>query len=639
MNRNRTIARWCIKVALVLVLAAILTATLAPIALPFPIAALGGGKPDYSWLIQAFGLGDPIETWKYAMGILSEQEHFVSSLGILYLLATAFLGCALASAIMRDSKRNVSNGILGKQESIASKSRIKDVCPTWNGESDPADGVVAGFVRKKAVIVPCTHAAINAPSGSHKTRGSVYPTIDALSWRGTNNLIITDPSMEIFAAAGPCLRERGYDVHLIDLENPRQGTRWNPIKLIADLYRNDLDLARAEAYAQEIGAILFPETGGENDIFINGAAGLFSAVAFKVATLAEVDDDEDRHLWSVASTILEGTSNGTAPLKAWLTEEGYRSPHAVLAKIFLDAEGKFEASILGELHNGMRYLNSANARWLTSRNDLDIAALPHKPSAVFIHTLGPGNPANKLASLFFSQLWAETQRQGRWRAMRPCWVIGDEWHAIPRFDLVTAIEQGRKYGLHFIMYTQSFSGYDQYRTSKEDGKDAILANCDVKALFKAGSAQDARYFEELSGYKTVRVESVGSTRNGWGSNSSNMSYSEQAVPVWPMGEILARNPLKDGALVIRNAGYGFDSAKLEIPLIDASKTFVADHFKTLGSPQFEKEVLGRTFNELRERASSIPLDVHAWVPDFAKIDDSEIGTGASVENDEWAAWD
>ena len=635
MPDKQTLIKWGLVAALALLLLALVAAIAAPLLLPIFTSYLSGEKPSFAHLLPMLTSQDPFAAWQSYLVEQSSQDYFFAGMAMIIALLAFFAGAFLLYAKTQSSSRKVDNGVLGGQKAIASKAQILRECPAWDGKSEPVDGVVVGSVRNKAVLLPCNHAAINAPSGSFKTRGSVYGTADALSFTGKNNLVFTDPSMEIYCVASPCLKARGYSIQLLDLENPRQGSRWNPLELIHYTYWDRQDLARAESLAREIGSTLFPAPGGDNDVFINGAAGLFSAVAFKVATSPEIPD-ESRHLWSVVCTIVEGTSGGAEPLKRWLAQEGNRTPQAIMAKIFLDATGKFEASILGELHNGLQYLTSANARWLTSASDLRISQLGQQQTAVFIHTMGPGNPANKLASLFFSQLWAETQSQGRYRTLRPCWVIGDEWHAVPRFDLVTAVEQGRKYGLHFIMYTQSFSGYDQYRTNKEDGKDAILANCDVKALFKAGSDQDARYFETLSGFKTIRTESTGRTSSGSWTKSSSTSYSEQKVPVWPMGDILARNPQKDGALVIRNAGNGYDSAKLEVPLVDASKTFTAAHFGTLGTPEYERQVIAVTLSGLERRAAAIPIEVDAWFPDFQSPTED---APATIADDEWAAWD
>ena len=615
---------------------AIAIATL-PLGAPFVQAAMSGGKLDQAWIPHAFQVmeGGPESLIAYAKASASAEGGIVPALAWLAIVtgATVLFACYQAA---KSPKREVKGGVLGKQSSIKAANEIAAKCPMWNGKSEPPDGVVLGFVRGKAAVFECVHCAVCAPSGSKKTRGSVYPTVDALSFSGKNNLLITDPSLEIYCMAGKCLADRGYEVFLLDLENPRQGARYNPLKLIADLSEAGKG-EFAEDRAREVGSILFPEKGNENDIFVNAAGGVFAACAFAVATLPEVPNGQ-RHIWSVVKTIMAGTLDGAAALKDWIRRFGSESPIAAMAATFLASEGKLESSILASLHDGLQPFTSQNMRWLTSASDLDIDKMMAGRSAVFVHTLGPGAPANRIASLFLAQHWAETQRLGKRRGLRSCWVVGDEFHSLPKFDLPHALEQARKYGLHYAMYTQSFSGYDQYKTQKEDGKDAILANCDVKALYKAGSDLDARYFETLGGFKTIRTRNTGEQRQGVGRSGSSEGFSEQKVPLWPQGDILERSPEKDGVLVIQSAIGAREAGKFEIPVVDASRTFVSSHFETLGTPDFERKAIAETLDGLETKAAGIAIDVAGWQPDF-EASKSEKTKAAEIDGDEFAAWD
>lgn len=608
-----------------------------PFGAPFVQAAMSGGKLDQAWIPHAFQVleGGPESLIEYAKASASAEGGIAHMLAWFAIVAGAIVLFACYQAA-KSPKREVENGILGKQSSIKTAGEIIESCPMWNGRSEPSDGVVLGFVRGKAAVLECVHCAVCAPSGSKKTRGSVYPTIDALSFSGRNNLLVTDPSLEIYCMAGKCLAERGYEVHLLDLDNPRQGSRFNPLKIITDLSEAGKG-EFAEDRAREIGSTLFPERGNENDIFVNAAGGVFAACAFAVATLPGVPGEE-RHLWSVVKTVMAGTLDGATALKDWIRGFGPESPVAAMAATFLASEGKLESSILASLHDGLQPFTSQNMRWLTSASDLGIDEMMAGRSAVFVHTLGPGAPANRIASLFLAQHWAETQRLGKRRGLRPCWVVGDEFHSLPKFDLPHALEQARKYGLHYVMYTQSFSGYDQYKTQKEDGKDAILANCDVKALYKAGSDLDARYFETLGGFKTIRARNTGEQRQGVSRSGSSEGFSEQKVPLWPQGDVLERNPEKDGVLVVQSALGARKAGKFEIPVVDASKTFVSDHFKTLGTPDFERKVIADTLDELEAKAEGIAIDLNGWQPDFEACK-SDKTKAAEIADDEFAAWD
>lgn len=558
-----------------------------------------------------------------------------SGLGSVFAIIFAFYAAMALLLSVRhiqtNPNRELPGGVLGKQKAYWGAFSLRRHCKTWDGESEPPDGVVVGFVGKRAAVFNCHHAAICAPSGSHKTRGSVDETVDALSYTGRNNLIVTDPSLEIYIASRPCLVSRGYSVALLDLVEPRHGQRFNPLKLIADLFESG-DRAAAEARAREVGDVLFPDSGGDNAIFAKAAGGAFSAVAYAVATSPDAPDGA-RNVASIIDTVMAGTVNGSGALKDWLRGFGPASPVVAMAATFLAAEGKFEASVLATLHDGLQPFTSRSMRWLTSASDIDIDTMMRGRSALFIRAGGPGSQANKVASLFLAQHWAETQRLGARRNLRPCTVIGDEFHSLPKFTLVHAMEQARKYGLRYVMYLQSFSGLDQYIT-RENGKDSILANCDLKVLYRAGSDKDAEYFEKLSGFRSVLVENTGETRQGVMRGGSSQGFNEQKAPLWPAGDILERNPATDGALVIQAADGARPAGKFEVPIKDVSRTFTARHFGTIGTPEFELGVINRTLDELDARAASIPIEVEGWHP--AEFDETEEDDS---DADEASAWD
>ena len=625
------------KVAAIVAACPVFVVMLVPHAAWLIVLVASAGRDSLPAASIPLGFGAVGVSLSYASNLVASGRGYV--LACLAAVYAALIVAVWVRTRRENPDRNVSNGVLGGESSVKGAGRLLRSCETWDGEGAPAPGVSLGFVRGRALMFECIHAAICAPSGSGKTRRSVYPTADALSFTGESNLLFTDPSLEIFAATSGCLKRRGYDVKLLDFESPRQGARYNPLKLIVDLHEAG-DEAAAIDRANEVGAILYPTTGGENDIFASAAGGAFSAVAYTVATSPEVPDGM-RNLASVADTITAGTYAGTAPLKDWLRSFGPTSPQVAMAAVFLASEGKMESSVMGSIHDGLRPFTAPNMRWMTSASDLDVDGMLAARTATFLHTLGPSSQSNRIAALFLAQHWAETQRLGRRRGLRPFWVVADEFHSIPRFDLVHALEQGRKYGLHYVMYVQSFSGFDQYKTQKEDGKDAILANCDVQALYLTRSELDARYFEAIGGFRTVKAMSEGEQTGGAGRGGASRGLSEQKVPVWPAGSTISRSPAADGALVFQGAFGARKAGRYEVPVVDASRTFVARHFGTLGSREFEAESMNRVFDELEERAAGLSLAVEGWCPDFGGGKDSgeTPGDDPGVAADEFAAWD
>lgn len=553
----------------------------------------------------------------------------------LLLMAALFAALLIGStkdAILNTRDREVKDGILGDQRVFTKRRDIARRNYTWSGEgAPPVDGIAIGSVLGRTVIAHATHAAVIAPSGSGKTRGSVYQTIDVLTYEGKNSLIVTDPSCEIYMMMAAGLEGRGYPVYLLDFHASRRGSRYNPLEVVIDCHRRG-DASGAEARAREIGDILCPETGSESDFFTRAAGGAIAAVCYLVATLDEVPDTK-RNLWSAIQTILKGTQGGTDKLKGFIASGGSESPAYVMASTFLTSADKVENSILSTLQDALQPFSSADMKYLTGASEISVREVIEKPCAVFMHTLPKGNQANKIASLFLAQHLAETLRRGDRATLNPVYVVGDEFHAIPRFDLVTAVEQGRKYGLHYYMYVQSLAGFDSYSTRTENGKDAVLANADVKVLYKAGTPSDAAYFEVLGGKRTVQTRNTG-TSSSANSSTSSEGFTEREVMNWPQGEVLARDPVKDGVLVFTNiSGEAKRNGKFEIPVPDVTRTTTARNFMTFGDREHEREVMSRAEAELERRASERFAVFAPWTPAYDCADDSGACPSGASDDD------
>lgn len=582
--------------------------------------AISLGSPS-GVLVDLASEGDPAAV---AGGWIGGVADAVRDEPALVLACVAFSVLLFAVAMVRrvalNPERELAGGVFGSQTSIKSHREIVRRCRTWKGEASGDAGVVVGYCRGRCVLSDAVHTVVCAPSGSYKTRASVLPSVACVSLAQRANLVITDPSLELWCHSRPMLERRGFDTMLIDLENPYRGSRVNFLMPLVKLHEMGLDYL-VEERAMEIGAMLFPETGGERDDFAQPAAGLVAAVSYLIAVSDEVPR-ESKNLYSVIRTILEGTTmDGSGCLKEWLRGFGADSPAVGMAAAGLAATDRYEASILGTLHTGLRPFNTTAMRYLVSGDDVDFEAMLTRPSALFLHTLNPGMPGNRLASLVFAQLWAATVRNGQRRGSnRPTWYLLDEAHSVPPFGLPTILEQSRKYDCHFAIYLQSFSGLDPYKTAKEDGKDAILANCDCKALFRAGSEQDALYFERLSGKATYLARNTGESRNSRDSSSST-GFSERDRPVWLAGDIMQRDPMRDGILLFQNATNRPKSmGKFEVPIEEITKVpFLVEQFGTIGSRRYEESVISAEIDRLdgiaAERAAE-PCE--AWIPDFGE---------------------
>ena len=68
-------------------------------------------------------------------------------------------------------------------------------------------------------------------TGFGKTATFVNPSIQILSELKSHPLIlISDPKGELYQSNAKALRNKGYEVKALDLKNPHNSVRWNPLE-------------------------------------------------------------------------------------------------------------------------------------------------------------------------------------------------------------------------------------------------------------------------------------------------------------------------------------------------------------------------------------------------------------------------
>lgn len=138
------------------------------------------------------------------------------------------------------------------------------------------------LIDDKAVnnlIIGCTR--------SGKGENFIFPMIDVYSRSEEKaSLIVTDPKLELYKSSYKILKSRGYDVYLLNLQNPDYSMKYNPLSPAVQLYK-DGNIDDAEMMARTIGYSIFQanELQGEDKFWDSS-----SAFAVQALILAHIDD-------------------------------------------------------------------------------------------------------------------------------------------------------------------------------------------------------------------------------------------------------------------------------------------------------------------------------------------------------------
>ncbi|HHX49396.1 MAG TPA: type IV secretory system conjugative DNA transfer family protein [Clostridiales bacterium] len=117
-------------------------------------------------------------------------------------------------------------------------SKLKDI----EIDGVPVKAVVNGNKYHINLARPA-HTMVIGSTGSGKTTSFINPTIQILSQSKTKpSMLITDPKGELLNLHAKSLKEKGYEVQVLDLRNPYNSVKWNPLEKVYENYQKMLNL-------------------------------------------------------------------------------------------------------------------------------------------------------------------------------------------------------------------------------------------------------------------------------------------------------------------------------------------------------------------------------------------------------------
>ena len=313
------------------------------------------------------------------------------------------------------------------------------------------------------------HCLIIGTSGSGKTSMVIDPEIRILAETPEKpTLIISDPKTELYTRHGAVLKDKGYDIKVLDLRNPSTSLRWNPMEGAYVMYHRSKNLKKEvkvyenadpratklkiiedvqyEKTWYEFGGVAYPNRAMlENDleskrkIFIDEAKNELREIA---ATFCTVESSQDRSwetgvqdfVYGLMLAMLEDSDNP----KLGMTKERFNlynlnkiatyrdsdpdnmfgtlrdycsvgrdklSEVRALTSAVVNNAPNTARSYAGVLQGKIGFLQDMGICYLTSASDINFETLTDRPTAFFIISPDEKESRHGLVTLCISQLY------------------------------------------------------------------------------------------------------------------------------------------------------------------------------------------------------------------------------------------
>lgn len=323
------------------------------------------------------------------------------------------------------------------------------------------------------------HNLVIGSTGSGKTEMLVQPMVKILAKKG-ESMIITDPKGEIYENNATELRERGYNIVLLNFRDPQKGNCWNPLTLPYVLYKNG-DPDKANELLDDLAKnILYDDSSKNNDPFWENT----SADYFAGLSLALFDDAkaEEINLNSInlMTTVGEEKLGATTYMKEYFSDKEQSSAAYVNVASTLMAPADTKGSILSVFKQKIKLFSSReNLSEMLARSDFDMEDIGRKRTAVFIVIQDEKKTYHSLVTIFLKQCYETlirvAQETGGKLSYRTNFILDEFANMPPLKDVTTMVTAARSRSIRFTFIIQNFSQLSQVY-GKENGE-TIKGNC------------------------------------------------------------------------------------------------------------------------------------------------------------------
>jgi type IV secretion system protein VirD4 len=461
------------------------------------------------------------------------------------------------------------------------------------------------------------HTLVIGTTGSGKTTMLVDPTIQILAQCGTHpSMIMSDPKGELYAHNAQYLRDIGYDVQCINLREPNQSSRVNPIEPAYDKFQRAHNLIKevkvykgkfnGKMFEPVVGAtygdewyvfegVAYPDkntlklslqtkkqelinsayediqdialalspTSGQDPVWSDGARDFIRGIMMAMledSLNPELGMTRDRftlfNVSKIAGLRDQGDDN-MKTLKEYFSGRPETSEAVKLANTVVATAASTAKGFLSHVSQAMNMFDQSIGA-LTSSTDLDFSKFADRPTALFIIIPDERDTRHGLANIYITQLYkALIERANKDKINitlpRHVYFLLDEFGNLPKIQKMKSfITAGRSRGIFLMLVVQDYTQLNSVYGEQDAA--TIKNNCNIHIYIGTKDQKTREEFSKNIGEVTLEMKNV----------SSNSSTSAQ-----PQSDTVKSS-------TNRSSGTNTSTNLVNVPLISPNEL---DHLK------------------------------------------------------------
>ena len=363
-----------------------------------------------------------------------------------------------------------------KEKEYKNGSKVVRV-PISEENSEAAGTVLINDGKSMWVDNGENHTLVIGATGSGKTKSVVDPLVYSLA-KAKESMVITDPKGEIYRDHSNLLRDRGYDIIVLNFRDPQKGNCWNPLTLPYHLYKAG-NTDKATELVDDVALNILQDKKAQDPFWEKSASDYFAGVTLG---LFEDAKEEEVNLNSInyVTTVGEEKFATSNYIKEYFTLKGESSTPYVFASNTINSPTETKGGILSVFRQKIRLFSSREQlSEMLSRSDFNMRDIGKKPTAVFMVIHDEKTTYHALATIFIKQCYETlidvAQECGGKLPVRTNFILDEFANMPPLKDVTTMVTAARSRAVRFTFIIQNFAQLNDVY-GKEDAE-TIRSNC------------------------------------------------------------------------------------------------------------------------------------------------------------------
>lgn len=390
---------------------------------------------------------------------------------VLFILAQIIIFTSVSSYIF-DKERGSFGFSVGNKKSDgyskwANKREIikqKDVVKTSPLEQEVEGAGIPLINNGKEIYVDDGeyHNLVIGSTGSGKTECLVKPMVNLLARNG-ESMIITDPKGELYKYTAETLKNKGYNVVLLNFRDPQRGNAWNPLMQPYSYYKNG-NFDKATELLDDVALnILYEEGPGPKDPFWERtSADYFAGLSLALFEDAQINQINLNSINYMSTIGEERYAASSTYIKEYFTLKGEESKPYIFASATISAPSDTKGSILSTFRQKIRKFSTTdNLSEMLSHSDFDMRDIGQKKTAVFLVIHDEKKTYHSLMTIFIKQCYETlidvAHENGGKLPFRTNFILDEFANMPPLKDVDAMISAARSRLIRFTFIIQNYA--------------------------------------------------------------------------------------------------------------------------------------------------------------------------------------